>query len=421
MGSPAEEPVENVMSEDGTRNSPAENRGLPATNGHSGPDRHAVSSGAAASRQAANRIGLYVHVPFCVSRCAYCAFNSEPLAGRDPAPYVDGLILDAKIARERLSRDTVFDTVFIGGGTPTILPGRELARLFTGVRKNLAIAPDAEITVEANPNRADRDTFALLRELGANRISIGVQSFDNAVLEKSGRSHSADDAAAAVEAARQAGFKNLGLDLIRGLPGESPESFRAGLETALSLAPEHISIYDLSIEPGSAFHRRREELALPDEEALCEMDRITARLTAEKGFIRYEISNYCQPGRECRHNLNYWRNRPYLGLGAGAVSYLEGIRLTNTTAADLYLEKLGRGEWPLASFEIMPPRARTRETVVMGLRTAAGARLTPEIREMYGDVLGRLADRELVEMEADRLRLTALGFRFANRVMAELV
>ena len=368
-------------------------------------------------------LGLYVHVPFCPGRCAYCAFNSQPLAGRDPAPYVDGLLAEAEMARKRLGPGAVFTTVFIGGGTPTVLPGRELGRLFAGLKRIFRLAPGAEVSVEANPTRADRGVFARLRELGANRISIGGQSFSAPALEFCGRGHGPDDIAAAVEAARRAGFDNIGLDLIRGLPLETPESFAAGLGQALALEPEHLSVYDLGVEPGTPFHRlmSRGELPLPDEAALEEMDRATAELTRGNGFLRYEISNYCRPGRECRHNLNYWRNRPYLGLGAGAVSCLEAIRLTNTAPADLYLQRIARGEWPLAAFEILPRAARTREAVVMGLRTTAGVHLTPEIRRMYGDTLPRLAGQGLVEMEAERLRLTALGLRYANRVMAELV
>jgi len=370
--------------------------------------------------------GLYIHIPYCQSRCGYCSFNSRPLGDRDPAVYVTGLIHEAEMARARYDCRR-FETVFIGGGTPTILPPPDLERLFAGLSQWFDFADNAEISVEATPNRADFETFSILADLGVNRLSLGIQSFNDVTLKAIGRSHSSSEAIRAIKAARTAGFDNLNLDLIRGLPEETAEDWRRSLDTAIRQNPAHLSIYDLSIEPGSAFYRRRDRLALPDEDTLAAMDAITAELTAKNGFERYEISNYCRPGHKCRHNLNYWHNRPYLGLGAGAVSFLGEIRLTNTPDPDLYLRRLKNQRLPLAKFEILPGPARMRETVIMGLRMTAGVDLDLlrecgyDPLEYYRDALPRLRGQGLITWDDHYLRLTAKGMQFANLVMAELV
>ncbi len=370
---------------------------------------------------------LYLHIPFCRSRCGYCAFSSSPLGERDPGPYISALLREAETARSAYDINTPLTTLFIGGGTPTILPPAEIERLITGLGGIFSFTTNAEITIEANPGTTAPAAFTTLAALGVNRLSLGIQSFNNATLKKIGRSHTAAEAVKAIKAARRAGFANLNLDLIRGLPGEDDSHWRHSMEAAIAEETPHLSIYDLSVEPGTSFYRRRKQLALPDETVIEAMDLITAELTAENGFARYEISNYCRPGKECRHNINYWQNRPYLGLGAGAVSFINGIRLTNTADADLYLRRTERG-LPLAAFEILPLTARMRETVVMGLRMSRGLDLEImkeeeglPIRDLYGDTLTRLRQQGLISGDDSRIRLTAKGMLFANRVMAELV
>jgi len=369
---------------------------------------------------------IYIHIPFCLNRCGYCAFNSSPLGGRDPAPYVDAILREAERARAEYRVTAPIRTMFIGGGTPTILVPKELTRLIDGIFDLFSFERQAEISVEANPNRADKNTFTTLRSLGVNRLSIGIQSFNDPTLKRIGRSHSAKEAKAAIEGARKAGFVNLNLDLIRGLPGEDEEAWRRSLATAISLGPDHLSIYDLSIEEGSAFHRSPKNLDLPDEVTVEAMDELTREMTSTAGFERYEISNYCRPGRECRHNINYWQNRQYLGLGAGAVSYIETMRLTNVADADLYQARV-KGGLAVEGFEILPEEARIRETVIMGLRMKAGVDLAMRSEDgrdlvaLYGDTLPRLKGLGLIEMSDGRLRLTELGMRYANQVMAELI
>jgi oxygen-independent coproporphyrinogen III oxidase len=375
--------------------------------------------------------GLYFHIPFCRTKCSYCAFTSYPCLDRPPAVYpaaVAGQL--AMLALHPLVQELTFGSIFIGGGTPTIYPAEELAKLISDSLRLLPFTEPLEISVESNPNTITPAKLAALRDAGVNRLSIGVQSFADPVLAAIGRSHTAAEAHTAIRLARQAGFDNINLDLIYGLPQQSPEIWSSSLMAALAHAPEHLALYELMIEEGTPFSElaSRGDLVLPDEEAVLTMEQEAYQLLAAHGYQRYEISNFARPGFECRHNINYWQNGSYLGLGAGAVSCLAGIRVKNIAEPTLYNHLVADGRQPFAEAEALSSAAHYRETVIMGLRLLAGLSLDEmkqrfglNPQEFYGPLLDRLQAEGLIAIDNGCLRLTARGLPLANQVLAQLV
>lgn len=373
---------------------------------------------------------LYLHIPFCKSRCAYCSFNSHACQS-PPAAYLAAL--DSQIrywADQQWCRERTFATLFIGGGTPTIYQGHELAGLIRQCLKSFNFREDPEITVEGNPNTVTVEALTGLRRAGVNRLSLGVQAFSDRLLAGLGRSHTVAEVGSAIAAARRGGFANINLDLMYGLPGQSAADWRESLDRALAHAPEHLACYELTIEEGTPFARLVEkgELILPGEEEGLAMADLTHVLLAQAGLGRYEISNYAIPGYQCRHNLNYWRNGSYLGLGAGAVSCLSGFRFSTVAEPGEFAGLVRRGELPLSEGECLPLAARFRESVVMGLRMLEGVSfarlerrfgLTP--KGYYGKMLEDLEHQGLVAVGKDSLRLTEAGLPVANQVLARLV
>ncbi|MFP6681712.1 MAG: radical SAM family heme chaperone HemW, partial [Gammaproteobacteria bacterium] len=261
-------------------------------------------------------IGLYVHLPWCIRKCPYCDFNSHETAGELPySRYIDSLILDLDAELEDLDCRKL-GTIFIGGGTPSLFPAGSIARLLDGIRRRVECADDMEITLEANPGAADAERFADFLAAGINRLSVGVQSFRNHQLQRLGRVHNSASARAAVSAARTAGFENINIDLMHGLPDDGPGDSLADLHEALSFEPEHLSWYQLTIEPGTAFANKPPEL--PDPDAIANELDAGRQLLLDVGYDQYEISAYSRPGRRARHNLNYWEFGDYIGIGAGA-------------------------------------------------------------------------------------------------------
>lgn len=373
--------------------------------------------------------GLYIHIPFCLSKCGYCAFVSYPVKDSTPVSYLAALYKEIDLWSSRVAGKE-FSTIFLGGGTPTILPSSELTHLLTVLRQKFLISPQAEITIESNPNTITFAKLCKLREAGVNRLSIGVQSFNDQTLARIDRSHTAGEARQAAAWARQAGFANLNLDLIYGLPGQSNAEWQETLQKALALNPEHLSAYQLSIEPGSAFAEKIEAgiLQIPDDDNLALMAENTLKIIATSNLARYEISNFARPGYRCHHNLIYWHNGSYLGLGAGAVSNWSGLRIRNTPLPELYGARLENNEPPWLEAEALPREASFRETVIMGLRLPAGIELQKlrlrfnlDPEKYYGEIFQKLLARQLIEIKAGKLRLTAVALPFANQVLAELV
>lgn len=278
--------------------------------------------------------GLYVHIPFCIRKCYYCDFNSFRLRGPERDHFLDLLEQEADRWAARLEAAggvPVLDTLYVGGGTPTTLEAGQLARLFGALRQRFPLAPQAEITVEANPGTLTLEKLAALREAGVNRLSLGAQVFDDGLLRRLGREHDAAAIETSVALAREAGIPSLNLDLIFALPGQDLRGWRATLQRALALEPDHLSCYSLIIEEGTPFYRWHQmgRLPRPDEEE--ELAMYQAAIEAAEGVVlaQYEISNFARPGHQSRHNLIYWRNQPYLGLGPGAHSWWEGVRRAN--------------------------------------------------------------------------------------------
>lgn|SRR5574341_69905 len=375
-----------------------------------------------------NMLSLYIHIPFCVKKCPYCGFYSTPYSPDGADGFLAGLRLEMERHRSAF-QDRPFNTLYVGGGTPTVLSPGRMEALLNILDRSLCRAPDAEFTVEANPNTVTGPLLELLRQHGANRLSIGVQSFSDEQLRTLGRAHTAGEAGDAVLKARCAGFQNIGIDLIYGAPGQSVSRWRETLERALSFSPEHISTYSLSLDEGSAFRLMAEEgsIRLPDDETAARMYETAAALLADAGYIHYELSNFARPGFECRHNLNYWDRGEYLGLGPGAWSFLEGKRRGNIPDVHEYSRRLAAGLPVISQEDVPAPEQARAESLLLGLRTARGVDLRrfQQLygRESHGRLLKNLRDplnAGLLQLSEDRICLTGPGRLLADEAILKL-
>jgi len=375
--------------------------------------------------------GLYLHVPFCLQKCPYCSFYS--VSGRLDLGKRFVTAVNRQIqqfAGWGETRKHPLTTIFFGGGTPSMLPPGILGQLLQSCRQQFPCAEEMEISIEVNPATINGRGLQILRQAGFNRLSIGVQSLNDQELKRIGRAHSAAEAVQSFHMARQAGFTNISLDLMYGLPGQGKQSWRDNLTQALELEPEHLSLYELTIEESTPFARQlsTNELQLPDEKVILSMMERTKRLTAAAGLDRYEISNYARPGSQCRHNINYWQNGSYIGLGPGAVSRLGPTRYSVVADVERFCTLMENGEKVWQEKETLDNEARFRETVIMGLRMTGGVSLDALEQRFgidtviyYGAILDQLMGRELVTTHQGRLRLTEQGLLLANTVMARLV
>ena len=317
--------------------------------------------------------GIYVHVPFCLTRCGYCDFNAY--AGLDHlAPrYVRSLLSEADLAAPAWAGEEVV-SAFFGGGTPTTLDAADLKAVLVRLGDRFNVAPDAEVTIEANPDTVDAPKLASLLEAGFERLSMGAQSFDPAVLSSLERLHRPDGVRRATAAAREAGFANVSLDLIYGAEAETLGSWEQTLRETIALAPEHVSAYALTVEPSTPLGRRIATGAAPapDPDVQADMFGLACELLGEAGYVHYEVSNWAKPGFECRHNLGYWERRPYLGLGAGAHSYRDDHRWWNVRPPEEYLAQVEAGRLPLGGEERLEPSDAYLEEVFLRLRILEG-------------------------------------------------
>jgi len=380
--------------------------------------------------------GIYVHIPFCRTKCPYCSFVSYAGAGSDMrANYMQALQRQAgKMAGHPWCESRLFDSLFIGGGTPALVDveqmGSFIEECLSLFRFRSSGGAGPEVSLETNPNTVNRAMLARLRKAGVNRLSIGVQSCADDMLAGLGRSHSVQDVLDAVEYARSAGFDNLSLDLMYGLPDQTVETWRETLEKALELAPQHLSVYELTIEPDTPFVELQNQgrLHLPHEDETASMFERARQVLTAAGYGHYEISNYARPGFQCSHNINYWENGSYLGLGAGAVSCFSGVRLNSVPEPGRYAELVNRDIHPFQDGEWLGLAPRFRETVIMGLRMTAGVSvqrlqdrfgLTP--RDYYGDTLDKLMQQGFLAEKGGRIHLTGKGLPVANQVLSILV
>ena len=371
-------------------------------------------------------IGCYVHIPFCARKCAYCDFNSYSGYGADAIRrYVAAIQME--IAREGAQADRrSVDTVFFGGGTPTAIPAADEAAILAAVRAAFDVASDAEITTEANPGSSDVEGLAVLREAGFNRISFGVQSFDAGLLKTLDRVHSVDEADGALRAARAAGFDNVSLDLMYGLPNQTMTQWSSTLDRALDQGTDHLSLYALIVEDGTGFAtlHRKGRLPLPSDDLTTDMfEHARERLTAA-GYVQYEVSNYAKPGRESRHNLHYWRNEPYYGFGAGAVSYTDNVRRTRVLTPGRYSEAIEKDRELTLDTEVPDEAQERAETMMLGLRLtgegvrrgAFAERFGADPAVVYAAEIERFAKLGLLEVTPISVRLTPRGVFLANEV-----
>ena len=366
---------------------------------------------------------MYIHVPWCARRCGYCDFNTYVADTSDPAvttPYVDALVAEVRLAARTLGRGRV-QTVYVGGGTPTLMPTRDFARLLGAVRVAFDVDADAEITTEANPETLTPDVLGELRGLGVNRLSLGMQSGVRHVLATLERVHTPGRVADAVGWARAAGFANVSLDLIYGTPGESVDDWAATLDIALAMAPDHVSAYSLIVEPGTPLARRMAAggLPYPDEDDLAAKYTMADERFGAAGLSWYEVSNWSRPGFACRHNLAYWLGTPWWGIGAGAHSYAPYTRWWNHRRPDTYIRGVRDGS-PVAGREELTPAQRHTERVMLATRLETGidsAELSPDERkraEAY------VATGHL-EARGTRLVCTLPGRLIADRIVRDVL
>lgn len=367
--------------------------------------------------------GLYVHIPFCKTKCPYCDFYSVTDDTLISA-YLAALEAEARLYRDRFP---AFDSLFLGGGTPSLLTSAQLAALTTSLRRTFSFAPDSEITIEANPDDLTADKLALFRDLGINRLSLGVQSFNEGELCFLGRRHTAAQTEQALSLIRAAGFTNLGLDLMYGLPGQTLEGWTETLEKALSFAPEHLSCYQLTLTPETPMGQRLAEGQLTplDEETQREFFLLTADLLTARGYLHYEVANFARQGPQagslchycCRHNLKYWNRTPYLGLGPGAHSFLARRRWWNFSSVEKYCAALSAGAAPVAGEETLTPEQIRLETLALGFRTCEGVSLAIIREQPGGDAMvAALTQAGLVRVDHDRVIATASGLVVADRL-----
>ncbi len=372
---------------------------------------------------------LYIHIPFCLGKCEYCSFNSyagmEALYPR----YVKALkkeIVECFFS----GKSQQLETVFLGGGTPSILSAEQIANILACCQEYLGIDEGAEISLEVNPKTVDFMKLLQLRQAGINRLSIGVQSFVDSELAMLGRLHTVQEGWDCVRDAIGAGFANISLDLIYGIPGQTADLWRWNVETALSLGISHLSLYQLTIEENTPFATQHEQglFDLPNDEEVLEMDEISFQLCKDAGLEQYEISNFSMEGFECKHNINYWHNFEYLAVGAGGVGYIQGVRSLNIGDPLEYCKAVEDGSNLVAESEKLDAEGAFRESVVMGLRMTKGVpystlydRFGLHLREYYGDTLTPLLDNGFAEFTDTHFRLTKKGRQLANQVLAELV
>ena len=375
-----------------------------------------------------NALGIYVHIPFCRAKCSYCAFVSQVCDLSVQHSYVAALCREIAAAGGDFS--VTADTMFLGGGTPTLLPATDLTQILQAIRETFALTEDAEISLEANPGTVDVASLKLLRQAGFNRLSLGVQSFDDQVLRGIGRIHQAAEAVQAVGLARSAGFENISMDLMFGLPRQSVDSWRETLARAVSLEPDHISAYGLKLEEETPLAAlvAAGQVALPaegEEEAMYDW---LNEFLPQQGFSRYEISNYARPGRECRHNLNYWRYRPYRGFGVAAHSFDGMARFANTEELARYIARMAAGESAEEFRETLADPDRMAEYVFLALRTTAGlsamdfeVQFRRSFTDYFAVAIAELKKSGMLTNEKEQWRLTEKGLKLSNQAFVKFL
>ncbi|MDD6282568.1 MAG: radical SAM family heme chaperone HemW [Oribacterium sp.] len=381
------------------------------------------------------QLELYIHIPFCARKCNYCDFLSFPVNAKEHDAYINRLCQEITLSAPSAAAYEI-STIFIGGGTPSILEPKCISRIMYTIRRHYSVRKNAEITIELNPASTLRYKFASYRDSGINRISIGLQSANNAELKTLGRLHIFEDFLKCYQDARMEGFQNINIDLMNEIPGQTTASWRKTLRNVLMLKPEHVSIYNLIIEEGTVFQRMQAAgtLSLPSEDEDVAMDEITKELTNRYGYRRYEVSNYAKPGYECRHNYGYWSNVPYLGFGLGASSYFNGIRWSNIRDYRAYLdmdlpEDAAHGFVRLhQNIQILSRENQMEEFMFLGLRRIEGIselefirRFSVDIHTVFGRQLEQYTREGLLIHENYHYRFSEHGMNVSNAILSDFL
>jgi oxygen-independent coproporphyrinogen-3 oxidase len=363
---------------------------------------------------------LYIHIPFCLKKCIYCDFLSVPYDEGLAKKYIDALNNEIRLRGGHDLR-----TIYIGGGTPSVLSLKAFDEMFMTIRENFRVSPDAEITVEANPGTIDKEKLDMFRDIGVSRLSIGVQSFVDAELRTLGRMHDSSVAAKALEFVKESEIDNFSMDLIYAIPGQCLESWRHTVSRALEFKPVHISAYELTPETSTPLYGalKTEAIKMPEEDLILDMFDCAADTFGENGLVQYEISNYAIPGFECIHNLNYWRRGEYIGIGASAHSFIGEERIKNTGDVMKYIELLSGNILPYEEIAKVSRKDAIKETIFLGLRMTEGIDLSKFYNEYGLDLRGasdRLLKGGLMKVENGRIMLTGKGLKISNSAIVEL-
>lgn len=375
-------------------------------------------------------LGLYLHLPFCISKCPYCDFNSYQLKEDNQiSSYISALYQEITTYSKKLKKSNI-KTIYLGGGTPTILSGVQIYNILEFCKNKFTIDKDAEITIEANPGTLDGEKIKLLIESGINRLSLGAQSFNNLFLKKLGRIHNTQDIIDSYYLAREKGFSNINIDIMFALPEQTTEDLQVTLKKAVSLKPDHLSLYNLTIKPGTEYYEKhkRGKLKLPNEDEEFDMYNWAINFLEESGFEHYEIANFARPYKRSMHNLIYWQNKPYLGIGAGAYSFIKGYRYMNYENPERYTKEIMSGKLPVDNGEKLSLRKRMIETIILGLRTKDGVgykkfktRFGINLNDIFFKQVNKLVNLALLEKSDCKIKLTKKGIFLANTVFREFV
>ena len=377
-------------------------------------------------------LGIYIHIPFCLSKCHYCDFVSFPHQEALFPSYTQALLTEISLSDTFIHspKDYIVNSIFFGGGTPSYLPKPLLRDIMQSLADHFTISPTAEITLETNPETIhDLSDFREYQAMGIHRLSLGVQSFDNAILESMNRPHRKEKIPEVITWARQSGFHNINLDLIYGYPGQALPSWKNTLQDAVHLRPEHLSVYGLTIEEGTALYQMTEDelLSPTPEEDMLEQYEYLCNFLASQGYHQYEISNFALPGYECRHNLNYWHYGDYLGLGLNAHSFINGTRSWNTDELTEYLSRLNHQLSPCSGDECLEGHSKMAEFVMLQLRLISGLsiqtfidRFHSDPREVFHSVWAEYQPRGFIDITPDSIRLTRAGISLSDSVFADL-
>jgi oxygen-independent coproporphyrinogen-3 oxidase len=367
--------------------------------------------------------GIYLHIPFCHSKCPYCDFFSVEKDDDLINEFCDAILNEIHLLSKTKWKDRVYNTIYFGGGTPPLIGAANIESIITALRGTFNISPRSEITIEANPESVDADFFRDIKQANVNRVSIGVQSFNDDVLKTLGRIHDASKAGEAIDMAKAAGFERLSIDLIFGVPNQTIESWENTLWETVNKNPVHVSAYGLTIEKGTPFDKMigKGELLVPDSDIQAEMYQLMCKILADAGFKRYEVSNFAKFGYESQHNIKYWRDDKYLGLGPSAHSYDGETRCSNYKNLDKYITSIKKGKTPVNFKEKLTEEQRAEERLLLGLRLAEGIDYNIVKNIINEDALAEMKEQGYITKKINNLMLTDTGFLVADDVIVKLL